>query len=89
MPVGHRPLAMKSLKSSPKQKGSDLQEVAQTILCNALADPEREELLKKLIAAREAGRRELVLTAFTLGAMAALQEVMQGDLIIAVQSDKN
>jgi hypothetical protein len=72
----------------PIRNSDDVQEVAATILCNALADSEKAELIESMIADQEANRRELVHTAFAMGAMSALDEVMQGHLI-GFQSKEN
>jgi hypothetical protein len=65
-----------------------LQEVAVTILRNALADPQAAEVIERMIADSEANRSELVHTAFTMGVMSTLNELMQGHLI-GVQSKEN
>jgi hypothetical protein len=63
--------------NTPDQLG----EVATAILTHALADPESKQLLEQLIADPDVTSRELVHTAFAIGAVATLNEVMQGHVI--------
>jgi hypothetical protein len=65
----------------PIRNPDDLQEVAATILRNALADPRAAEVIEQMIADQQANRRELVHTAFAMGAITALGEVMAGHVI--------
>jgi len=65
----------------PMRNPDDLQEVAVAILRNALADPETKEVVESLINHQPANRRQLVYTAFAMGATSALSEMMQGHVI--------
>jgi hypothetical protein len=72
----------------PIRNPDDLPEVAATILRNALADPRAKEVIEALIADQEATRDKLFATAFAMGVVSALGEVMAGH-VIGVPSKEN
>lgn len=65
----------------PITNPAELSEVAETILENAMRDPQAARLVEALLSDPEVTKVQLFSTAFAMGASTAMSAWMQGNLI--------